>query len=128
MEPHWIKSCGAGVTHHLPGLQLDEGWLCFNMVHSGFGLSRGGFGLAEVRRVHNSVRCQSFVARRFINYSYVDLSRRCRLPFVPGVVVYIVGAHFLIVSLVILPSGVPLPYGCFLFCQQQSKLCVFVFH
>ena len=55
---------------------------------SGFGLSRGGFGLVEVRRVHNSVRCQYFLSRsssyQLSTPSYIDLLRRYHV--VPSVV------------------------------------------
>ena len=67
---------------------------------SGFGLSRGGFGLAEVRRVHKSVRCQYFPPRsssyQLFTPRYIHLWRQYQLPFVLGVV-YTVGEHFLIV-------------------------------
>ena len=116
VEPHWIKSCGAGVTHHLPGLQLDEGWLCSNMVHKRLwhclaaGLDLLMYGVSITRYVVNLLS----VARHPINYllsvtliyqgdTGTLLFRAWRIP----------------------PSGVP-SYGCFqFFCQLPSNLCVF---
>ena len=117
MEPHWIKSCEAGVTHHLPGLQLDEGWLCSNMVHKRLwhclaaGLDLLKYGVSITRYVVNLLS----VARHPINYllsvtliyqgdTGTLLFRAWRIP----------------------PSGVP-SYGCFqFFCQLPSNLCVFI--
>jgi hypothetical protein len=64
---------------------------------SGFGLSRGGFGLAEVRCVYNSVHCQSFCLLLVILltiYSQLHWFIEAVPLFVPSVVYR---AHFLMV-------------------------------
>ena len=87
---------GAGVTHHLPGLPLDEGWHGFNMVHKWLCLCSGELGLVDMRCIQILVSRQSLFPRS-LPY-HLSTAAFFQRRFSPSVVFLIWPAHSLIVS------------------------------